>query len=151
MAEGHFSCVIDQSKYNARSDSSRGEINSTPWGRKDKVTLQRRLHIRARGFCGHDLKSVLCSLLFIFFLCQNILIPSQDSKCLIQLCHQAPNPVLCDLHLVQIKMRLLRYNFYQSPSLHLKRKPTAPHLPNMQWWDRGRATAVDASVQRREE
>lgn len=136
MIQSHFCCIIDQSKYNARSDSRRGEISSALEARKGRVTLQRRMLAGTGGFFVHNLISVLWSLCFIFFLHQNTLIPSQDIRSLIQLCDQAPPPVSCDLHLVQIQRRALGCNFCQSPGLETKKRSYSPHSSNMQWWDR---------------
>lgn len=102
------------------------------------------------GVCIHNLKSVLWSLWFIFFVHQNALI-SQEIKNIIQLCQQAPTPVLCDLHQVQTQVRLLRCNSSQSLDLETKKRgycfPFIQHAVLRQ----GVTMATDASVQKREE
>ena len=103
------------------------------------------------GFFVHNLISVLWSLCFIFFLHQNTLIPSQDIKSLIQLCYQAPTPVSCDLHLVQIQRRPLGCNFCQSPDLETKKRSYCSPFIQHAVMRRGRTIAMDASVRRREE
>lgn len=102
------------------------------------------------GACVHNLKSVLWPLWFIFFLHQNALIPSQEIKNVIQLCQQAPAPVLCDLHLVQTQVRLLRCNSSQSLGLETKRGYCFPFIQHAVL-RQGGTIATHASVQKREE
>lgn len=133
-------------------DQIQGEGQSIPLllGGRTKSRCKGRCIFRG-GFCGCSLKCALWSLLFIPFYIKIHVSPLKTSK--------VPFNYVIKL---QVEFHVIctwsRYRCSSSTVISLnlqtwkfRREVTYPYSSSIQWWDRGRALVIGASVQRREE